>query len=94
MLSFFLDVNYLCDKIKKNQTILHLFQDDNKGGVKMFFWFVMILIVLLLINIAYSLSVISYQLKLFAKHFGITARETVKISNDEIEKELDDEVNT
>lgn len=39
----------------------------------------------------YSLSTTKYQLKLIAKHLDVIEKEIDKISNEEIEKELEDE---
>ncbi|MEK5036836.1 hypothetical protein [Sporosarcina sp. FSL K6-3457] len=52
----------------------------------------MLLIIFMLIVISF-LSTISYQLKLIVKHLDIKEKETVTVtvSNEEIEKELEDE---
>jgi hypothetical protein len=50
-----------------------------------------ILAILFVLYVVFSLSTIKYQLKLIVKHLGIKEKEIVKISNAEIEKELEDE---
>jgi len=51
-------------------------------------WILGIIFVLYVIS---SLSTIKYQLKLIEKHLDVKEKENVKLSNVEIEKELDDE---
>ncbi|WP_423410558.1 hypothetical protein AABM38_11780 [Heyndrickxia sp. MSNUG] len=51
-------------------------------------WIIGILFVLYVIS---SLSTIKHQLKLIAKHLDVKEKENVKLSNAEIENELDDE---
>ncbi len=51
-----------------------------------------ILLLLFMVYVIYSLSTIKYQLKLISKHLKVNEKiETVKISNEEIEKILEDE---
>ncbi|WP_342577276.1 hypothetical protein [Psychrobacillus sp. FSL K6-2843] len=51
-----------------------------------------ILLLLFMVYVIYSLSTIKYQLKLISKHIKVNGKiETVKISNEEIEKILEDE---
>ncbi len=52
-----------------------------------------ILVILFVLYVIYSLSTIKNQLKLIVKHLDIKEKELeiVKISNEEIEKELEDE---
>ncbi|MGE7978359.1 hypothetical protein [Psychrobacillus sp. NPDC093200] len=51
-----------------------------------------ILLLLFMVYVIYSLSTIKYQLKLISKHIKVNEKiETVKISNEEIEKILEDE---
>jgi hypothetical protein len=51
----------------------------------------LILGILFMLYVIYSLSTIKYQLKLIAKHLDVKEKEEVKISNEEIEKEFEDE---
>lgn len=58
------------------------------------FWillFLLIIIILLLMNVVFCLLKISNQLKLISGHFNVKEKETVTISNEEIEKELEGE---
>ncbi|MEK3975964.1 hypothetical protein MKZ20_13975 [Psychrobacillus sp. FSL K6-2684] len=51
-----------------------------------------ILLLLFMVYVIYTLSSIKYQLKLISKHLKVNEKiETVKISNEEIEKILEDE---
>ncbi|WP_339253243.1 hypothetical protein NSQ43_04085 [Sporosarcina sp. FSL W8-0480] len=52
-----------------------------------------IVIILLLLNVVYCLIKISNQLKLISDHFNVKEKEAVivTISDEEIEKELEDE---
>ncbi|QGM29453.1 hypothetical protein GI482_03260 [Bacillus sp. N3536] len=51
-----------------------------------------ILLLLFMVYVIYSLSTIKYELKLISKHLKVNEKiETVKISNEEIEKILEDE---
>ena len=49
-----------------------------------------VLVVLFMLYVIFSLSTIKYQLKSIVKHLDIKEKEIVKISNEEIEKELED----
>ncbi|MFC5602029.1 hypothetical protein [Sporosarcina koreensis] len=51
----------------------------------------LLLIISLLFSISYSLSKIIDQLKLISEHFNVKEKEEVVISDEEIEKELEDE---
>lgn len=53
------------------------------------FW--LILAVIFILYVIYSLSTIKYQLKLITKHLNIKDDEIEKVSNEEIEKELEDD---
>ncbi|WP_391203852.1 hypothetical protein [Psychrobacillus sp. L4] len=50
-----------------------------------------ILVILFVLYVIYSLSTIKHQLKLIVKHLDVKEKEIVKISDEEIEKELEDE---
>ncbi len=52
-----------------------------------------IVIILIILYVIYSLSTIKYQLKLITKHLKIKEEEIQKVSDDEIEQELEDELN-
>lgn len=45
--------------------------------------------ILFILYVVYSLSTIKYQLKQISKHLNIKDDETEKVSNEEIEKELE-----
>ncbi|MGG3801633.1 hypothetical protein [Metabacillus fastidiosus] len=45
---------------------------------------------LLIFYVIFSLSSIKYQLKLISKHLGVKEEEIDKVSNEEIEKELEE----
>ncbi|MFS0689691.1 hypothetical protein AB1K89_10650 [Sporosarcina sp. 179-K 8C2 HS] len=53
----------------------------------------LLVIILLLLNVVYFLSKISNQLKLISEHFNVKEKEVdiVAMSDEEIEKELEDE---
>ncbi|MBE4909797.1 hypothetical protein IMZ08_17320 [Bacillus luteolus] len=51
-----------------------------------------IVIILIILYVIYSLSTIKYQLKLLTKHLNIKDDKEQKVSNEEIEKELEDEL--
>ncbi|MDF2946522.1 MAG: hypothetical protein K0S51_1201 [Bacillales bacterium] len=53
------------------------------------FW--IILGIIFAMYVMYSLSTIKYQLKMIEKHLDIKEKEINRISNEEIEKELEDE---
>jgi predicted membrane protein len=53
----------------------------------MFWNFVAILFILYVI---YSFSTIKYQLKMISKHLNVKGEEVEKVSNEEIEKKLED----
>ncbi|QOR64897.1 hypothetical protein IM538_13675 [Cytobacillus suaedae] len=52
-----------------------------------------IVIILIILYVIYSLSTIKYQLKLITKHLNVKDEKVQKVSNEEIEKELEDELN-
>lgn len=51
-----------------------------------------IVLILIILYVIYSLSTIKYQLKLITKHLNIKDEKVQKVSNEEIEKELEDEL--
>ncbi|MBP2242938.1 hypothetical protein J2Z40_003520 [Cytobacillus eiseniae] len=53
------------------------------------FW--MILGILFMLYVIYSLSDIKYQLKMITKHLDVKEKDIYKITNEEIEIELEDE---
>ncbi|HYK72918.1 MAG TPA: hypothetical protein VEV44_07280 [Pseudoneobacillus sp.] len=55
----------------------------------MMFW--NILAVIFILYVIYSLSTIKYQLKMISKHLDVKEKEISNISNEEIEKELEDD---
>lgn len=54
------------------------------------FW--IILEIIFVLYVIYSLSTIKYQLKMIAQHLDVKEKEINKISNEEIEKELEEEL--
>jgi hypothetical protein len=52
------------------------------------FWSIVAL--LFISYVVFSLSTIKYQLKLISKHLNVKEAEKEKVSNEEIEKELED----
>lgn len=52
---------------------------------------ILLIIILLLMNVIFCLLKISNQLRLISGHFNVSEKEVVKISDEEIEKELEDE---
>lgn len=54
--------------------------------------FLDIVIILFILYVIFSLSTIKYQLKLIMKHLNIKDEELKKVSNEEIEKELENEL--
>jgi hypothetical protein len=55
------------------------------------FWF--IVNILIILYILHSLSTIKYQLRLISKHLNVNEVDGEKISNEEIENILEEEVN-
>jgi predicted membrane protein len=51
-----------------------------------------IVTILFILYVIYSLSTIKYQLKLISKHLNVKEKESEKISNEEIEKQLEDDL--
>jgi hypothetical protein len=51
-----------------------------------------IVIILFALYVIYSLSTIKYQLKLITKRLNVKDEKVQKVSNEEIEKELEDEL--
>lgn len=49
------------------------------------------LVLLFMVYVIYSLSAIKNQLKLITEHLDIKEKEIIKISNEDIEKELEGE---
>lgn len=45
--------------------------------------------ILFILYVVYSLSTIKYQLKLISKHLNVKEKKPEKVSNDEIEKDLE-----
>lgn len=50
-----------------------------------------VLLILFVLYVIYSLSNIKYQLRLISKHLNIKEIEIEKVSNEEVEKELNDD---
>lgn len=58
------------------------------------FWFLLIIIILVILYILHSLVTIKHQLQLIIKHLNIKEVEELdEISNEEIEKILEDDLN-
>jgi hypothetical protein len=68
---------------------LNLITEGLKGGHNLIWDIIIILIILYVI---YSLSIIKYQLRLISKHLNVKEVEKEKISNEEIEKQLEDDL--
>lgn len=51
----------------------------------------LLIIILLLVNVVYCLLKISNQLKQISEHFNVKEKEVVTMTDEEIEKELEDE---
>ena len=56
----------------------------------MFWIFLSIVVILFILYVIYSLSTIKYQLKQISKHLNVNDDEIERVSNEEIEKELED----
>jgi hypothetical protein len=57
------------------------------------FWLFFIINILITLYIISSLSTIKHQLRLISKHLNVTEREGENMSNEEIEKILEDDSN-
>ncbi|MEH7380264.1 hypothetical protein V7138_07265 [Bacillus sp. JJ1533] len=54
------------------------------------FWYIATTIFVL--YVIYSLSTIKYQLRLISKHLNVKEEQMKKVSNDEIEKQLEEDL--
>jgi hypothetical protein len=57
------------------------------------FWLFFIVNILITLYILHSLSTIKHQLRLISKHLNVNEREGENMSNEEIEKILEDDLN-
>ena len=57
-------------------------------------WIIVIVVIVFMLYVVFSLSTIKYQLKLISSHLHVKEDESKipEVSNEEIEKELEDEL--